>query len=923
MRNFCAHIVLLLGISIPGATASQSVDINLNVRHSVGGVSTFDREKYIVLHAGLTDSDWDSDEQRAAFLTDYDVYLGRNNGSLPWNLSQTTEDPDQLGWTDHTSLATRGAQARAKYAKKTTAHELEFRTKNMMIGGQLSMYPNGQTNGLEFAIADYDALGDYFENYLTYFYGTGKTDGETKPAMVEVVNEPFVHASEYQTTRANISQMHSQVAVHIKAAHPDVLVGGYTAAYPQYESNDFGHWDANWKTFIDIAGADMDFFSLHLYDNPNGSTDVLETQYRSGSNIEALLDMIEHYSILTLGEVKPFNISEYGSLAVESGVPYNPANDWVDVRSYSTILMQLLERPNQILQAIPFMILKAEWGRTNGYPYPTRLLYDTDEFDNPFSKDGPWAYTKRIQFFELWKEVNGTRVDTIASDPDVQVDAYVDGTNAFVIVSSLDHTGPQTIDLHVLGGDQAVAEVMVKHTYADDSGMPTLDIYTTNQLSVITLPASSTAVIKYMYTAPITPRAQSVESKYYATEYLKAILAGTPLTFSITNVNISAAYGESVLRLGLGREHGKSLRPSLRINGTAVSVPPDWRGYDQSTRGSYFGVIEIPIPYNLVQSNNTLEIDFDDDGGHVSSVALQVFEFSTDVRNPVQPIPIDSMEINEAIVTLGFTNGPPNGSFALCYKSNLMEPIWTTSQAGLPIGSSGAGVVSQPLATDAGFFQLAKEPRVDVPVYYINVYPESNTIAVGGSCKVIGSIVPANATDPSIQWSSDDPTIASVADGIVTAISAGTATITATSIDRGYVDESKVTVGASTAYIRMENADDYLAPNTFAPGGELKVVCQFDAGSGQMVSAEKNGIKYLLRELGSNWATVATIGIIDDPTVIGLQSGGSTVFIPIPAGTPPTDELPDGNFYHLFILFESNDGTTYNQGVKSLQISAP
>ena len=704
MKNPTRNRLFLFLMLTSAATAQVAVDVNLNVRHSVGGISTFDREKYMVLHAGLTDSDWDSDAQRASFLNGYDVYLGRNNGSLPWQLSQTTEDPAKPGWANHANMLSRGNSTRSSYATKTAAHALEFRANKMMIGGQMSMFPNGQVNGNGFAIGGYEQLGDYYEYFLSDFYGTGGTDGQPKPAMVEVVNEPFVAASSYGTTRTEISLLHNSVANRIKQSHPDVLVGGYTAAHPQYEGNNFQHWNDNWKTFIDIAGTNMDFFSLHLYDNPAGSTNVLETQYRSGSNIEALLDMVEQYSLLKLGEVKPFNISEYGSLSITNGAPYKPENDWVDVRSYSTILMQLLERPDHIVQAIPFMILKAEWGRKNGYPYPTRLLYDVDEL-NGFPKDnnGPWAYTERIKFWELWKEVRGTRVDTISSDPDVQVDAYVDGTNAFVIVSSLDHTGPQTVDLNLFGSLQTLDHVEVKHTYAGVNNLPMLDQYTVSQLSSITLPASSTAVIKYVFTAPVVPDQDSVESRYYATTYLQPIIAGTPLLFSITNVNTSAQYGEAVLRLGVGRAHGKSLAPTVLVNGTYVPVPADWRGYDQATRDQFFGVLEIPVSYGLLQSNNTVSVQFPDDGGHVSSVVMQVFAFSTDIRHSDLVMWGD---VAGSDLILNFSNAPANSYFSLFSKTNLLDAAWQTNQTGLPIDAAGFGAVTSSVVQPREFYQV-------------------------------------------------------------------------------------------------------------------------------------------------------------------------------------------------------------------------
>ncbi len=45
-------------------------------------------------------------------------------------------------------------------------------------------------------------------------------------------------------------------------------VGGYCTAFPDFKLQDFGRWNARWKQFIDIAGKDMDFFTIHLYDFP-------------------------------------------------------------------------------------------------------------------------------------------------------------------------------------------------------------------------------------------------------------------------------------------------------------------------------------------------------------------------------------------------------------------------------------------------------------------------------------------------------------------------------------------------------------------------------------------------------------------------------------------------------------------------------
>ncbi|MDZ8117790.1 Ig-like domain-containing protein [Pontiella agarivorans] len=926
MKKRVGKITAVTVLGLSGAIAQVSVDINLDTRHEVGGVSELDRETYFVLHAGAGENTWDSEAQETAFLTENDVYLGRANGTLPWNLSQTTEDPSKPGWCNHADMLSRGNSARSNYASDTHAHSLESRARKMMIGGQEGMYPNGQTNGNGFAIGSYEALADYYEQFLTDFYGSGGTDGAPKPAMVEVLNEPFVKADELGTTRANISRLHTNVAAAIHHSHPDVLVGGYCAAHPQYEGSNFGHWEANWKTFIDIAGEHMDFFSLHLYDNPGGSTNVLEHQYRSGSNVEALLDMIEHYSMLTLGEIKPFNISEYGSLSVESDVPYDPKNDWVDVRSYSTILMQLLERPDRMIQTIPFMMVQAEWGRSaNGYPYPTRLLYDEDELlGSPKDKDGPFVFTERIKYWQLWNEVRGTRVDTISDDPDIQVDAYVDETNAFVIVSSLDHTGPQTVELNLFGTSRPFEAVEVKHTYADTAGNVVLDHYVTNELAALTLPASSTAVINYQFSDPVVPEKTSVESKYYATTYLQPISAGVPIEFSITNVNVSARYGDAVLRLGAGRAHGLSLKPVLTVNGAEVPVPDDWRGYDQATRDSFFGVLEIPVPYELLQSNNTVSVEFPDNGGHISSVALQTFRFESDIRTRAKMIPIDSAMVQGSEFLMEVTDGPANGWIELHAVTNLVSGNWMVQQQSLPTDAAGQSVITNRITAPQEFYRIVEGSAPGIPVSGFAMEPDVGSVSTGGTFRLLYRLSPDDAADKRIIWSSSDPAVATVSGGIVTALSSGSAIITGETVDGGFTDSCSISVGSTAADIVFDDVNKY-RNQQFTNGTYLTVKTEYQAGAGHTVLSPSDGISYKLRQIDASagpWSVVQDY-TAEDAGAAGTAAGASEAQIWIPEDIIPSDQLPADNFYYLFASFNSTDGGSESVGTQPVIIENP
>ncbi|MEM8523827.1 MAG: T9SS type A sorting domain-containing protein [Bacteroidota bacterium] len=656
--------------------AQIGVDINLNVKHLTGSVSEFDRSKFIFIHAGITDNEWDSDEQRKSFLEDYDVYMGRNNGSIVWEYNNTKEDANNKGFPDVPWMQQRGRSDINNYKNKVEAHQFEDRYDNMMIGGQEFMYPNGQTTRppgnssiAPWAYKDYNALAEFYANYLTYYFGEGGDSGRPRPRMVEVMNEPFVKANKLGTTRASLSEMHNVVAKRIRQDHPDIMVGGYTAAHPAFESGNFNHWRNNWKLFIDVAGEEMDFFSFHLYDFVGDRNRMQDEMQRKGSNIEAIMDMINHYSYLKLGATKPWSISEYGWFCPPCDSPYYVERDWYNLRSFNSMMVQLMERQDQILNAVPFMILKARWAhntaRDEYNTYGPRLMREIGELEGEPAHGG-WVYTEFIKFFEFWKDLKGTRIDTKASDLDLLADAYVVDNKVYLVLSNLEHS-KQTVKLNFMDTPSTVERIMVKHLY-ETNFIPQLDTtYFDADIEEIELGKEATMILEYTFSEPIDIPESSQETSYFAEQYFQAIQANTNHSFNIKNVE-TGEYGEATLRLGLGRAHNRSLRPELKVNGTVVNVPNDWRGYDQKTRDQFFGVLEIPVPYSLLQENNTISIKFGDSGGHISSLALQVFNFSVPIERSDFSTNIEEVELNLETLELF-----PNPSKSRIYIKNLPQ----------------------------------------------------------------------------------------------------------------------------------------------------------------------------------------------------------------------------------------------------------
>lgn len=804
-RGLTGLSILLFALSGGTMLAQDVADINLDVRHSLNGISELDRSKFIMIHAGSKD-EWPTTAVERQFLEDYDVYLGRNNGSMPWYYSICKQDPAKPGWPSIPHLQQKGAELINDYKNNWNIKQYEHRRYRYMMGGQEGMYPNqtrliGPTGAKWYMAKEgYAPLAEFFANYLKYSFGTGGSTGHPLPTFVEPMNEPFVKSGELGTTNANLSEMHKVVARRIKELNPGVKVGGYSAAHPAFEAGNFRHWENTWETFIDIAGEDMDFWSVHLYDNTKDHEE--NSTYRAGANVEAILDMIEHYSYLKFNVRKPFCISEYGSLLQIQDKPYSRARDWHNIRSFSTIMMQLMERQDVIEMALPFMLVKATWWKNDDVPearYPYRLFRQKWEVEGETGNE--WVYTEVVKFYQLWANVRGTRVDTRPGNLDVQVDTYVDSNKAYVIVNNM-HQEARTVDLYIDGtGDAELESVFIKHMHAGQTGIPTLDSSVVYEpVERVDLGREATMILEYTFDRSLEMTDSSCERKYYASAYFKEIVGGQQLDFGIDSV-VLGDKGEAVLRLGVGRDHGKSLYPEVRINDTLLSLPSSFRGDDLLRRDRFFGVLEIPVPYSALKDSNAISVTFADGGGHVSSVSMQVFNFSREISRTGEEIldviisrdsrtmkPGKHLQLEAEVLPVNFENRN------ISWHSTDTN-VATISETGL-INSISEGSASIVVTTEADgltdtCFVEVNEDAPPILAESIGVVPGSLSIIMGNTSSLSAELGPLDIDIWTVEWTSADTAIAEVStSGEVTAKSIGQTYISARTTDGSNIRDS-------------------------------------------------------------------------------------------------------------------------------------
>ncbi len=82
----------------------------------------------------------------------------------------------------------------------------------------------------------------------------------------------------------------------------------------------------------------------------------------------------------------------------------------------------------------------------------------------------------------------------------------------------------------------------------------------------------------------------------------------------------------------------------------------------------------------------------------------------------------------------------------------------------------------------------------DVSVTGITLNQKSLSLRVGDSATLVGMVLPSDANDKSVIWSSSNTSVVTVEDGRVTAVGEGSASVTVTTNDGGYTAECSVTV---------------------------------------------------------------------------------------------------------------------------------
>lgn len=173
-----------------------------------------------------------------------------------------------------------------------------------------------------------------------------------------------------------------------------------------------------------------------------------------------------------------------------------------------------------------------------------------------------------------------------------------------------------------------------------------------------------------------------------------------------------------------------------------------------------------------------------------------------------------SIKLNHPSISL--SPGSSQSLTATVYPSDADDKSYTWSSdkpevaavnsSGLVTAKANGAAIITAKTTDGGI-TASCTVTVTTPASGVTVTPESVVMNKGETKQLSAVVAPSSATNKSVTWTSDNPDVASVnSSGLVTAVSDGTAVITAKTSSGGYTDTCKVTVKTPVSGISISSS---------------------------------------------------------------------------------------------------------------------
>lgn len=184
-----------------------------------------------------------------------------------------------------------------------------------------------------------------------------------------------------------------------------------------------------------------------------------------------------------------------------------------------------------------------------------------------------------------------------------------------------------------------------------------------------------------------------------------------------------------------------------------------------------------------------------------------------------------------------------NRTFASTTASTqtITAGTWTLSELRnlrLKVGGTASSSTSSKRIDFYGADVTVTYTASNVHVTGVSLDKSTDSVEIGSTTTLTETVAPSNATNKTVSWSTSNSSVATVSNGVVTGVSAGSAVITVTTQDGGFTDTCTVTVTQPT-YTQYKVTDTMVA-------GKSYLIANGDSGTVYLLSNESGGSRQLV-----------------------------------------------------------------------------
>lgn len=259
------------------------------------------------------------------------------------------------------------------------------------------------------------------------------------------------------------------------------------------------------------------------------------------------------------------------------------------------------------------------------------------------------------------------------------------------------------------------------------------------------------------------------------------------------------------------------------------------------------GTYEIGI--KDVEITSDYGIPYDDAKALTASAALTI---------SAAPVAVTGISLSKsetaltvgASETLTATVSPENANNKNVSWKSDDTAVATVDQNG-KITAVGKGSATITATTEDGKYTATCTVKVSpapVAANGVTLTPNKATLNVGKKQTLTATVLPADATNKNVTWVSSDTSVATVENGVVTAVGKGTATITVTTEDGGYTATCEITVKIPVSSVTLNPTSTALVVGntkqltaTVAPANADDSTVTWKSGNTNVATVDQTG----------------------------------------------------------------------------------